>query len=668
MELSAVLRQRKLDANSPYKPEAWKRALEDADIIHLYPNLPQQLRTGFDAGIRKIHETYAPPNKPTIVEYLSEFNRIIQTELALGCYIGPLSVAEVEYLIGPFQTSPLSIIPKPGKPGKFRLVQNLSYPHLPRNHISSINSTIDSNSYPCTYGTFTVASVLIGQLPPGSQAAVRDVKEAYRTIPLAPSQWPGMVVRLHDDDSYAIDTRNCFGLASSGGCYGIVSDAGAQIMRHRGIGPLCKWVDDKLLARILRKHLEKFNAQRQTIAAHIAASSGQRHDGGQLWYKGEDTQNGQYEQYDEDLTAPLLDLSSRSPRSHEDAQFTYCMSDVDEISKELGIPWELEKDIPFGNEVPYIGFVWNLELRTVSIPNAKKAKYLAAIFAWEKERTHTLSDTQRLYGKLLHASQVVPAGRAYLTSLEKFMATFGNSSSVFMPRTPPRNTATDLFWWKTALTRPTLSRPIPGPHIVLDTAAYSDASSTVGIGIVIGGRWRAWRLLPGWKEDGRDIGWAEAVGFLFLVLTILGEGHQGTHQRVYGDNEGVVQGWWKGRSRNTPTNNIFKLIHTECEYHETTFYTRYVATKDNPADGPSRGIYGPKSLLLPPIHIPRELLSLVVDFDTEPQATEIRYRAEGHYPKPDPKPPRTPRDSEQEQINFNLERNAEELFAQTQVW
>jgi len=85
-------------------------------------------------------------------------------------------------------------------------------------------------------------------------------------------------------------------------------------------------------------------------------------------------------------------------------------------------------------------------------------------------------------------------------------------------------------------------------------------------------------------------------------------------------------------------------------------------------DGPSRGIYGPKSLLLPPIHIPRELLSLVVDFDIEPQATEIQYRAEGRYPKPDPKPPRTPCDSEQEQINFNLERNAEELFTQTQVW
>src|SRR5882757_6862830 len=108
----------------------------------------------------------------------------------------------------------------------------------------------------------------------------------------------------------------------------------------------------------------------------------------------------------------------------------------------------------------------------------------------------------KLYGKLLHACAVVPAGRAYLTSLEKFMAIFGNHP--FMPHSPPCSTRDDLFWWKQTLSRSHISRSIPGPKIILDIAAYSDASSETGIGITIGDRWRAWRLLPGWKENRRD--------------------------------------------------------------------------------------------------------------------------------------------------------------------
>ena len=73
---------------------------------------------------------------------------------------------------------------------------------------------------------------------------MRDVKEAYRTIPIRPDQWPGLVVRLRRDDEFAIDTRDCFGLASGGGVYGHLGDASMQIMRSHGIAPLSKWVDD----------------------------------------------------------------------------------------------------------------------------------------------------------------------------------------------------------------------------------------------------------------------------------------------------------------------------------------------------------------------------------------------------------------------------------------
>jgi hypothetical protein len=69
-----------------------------------------------------------------------------------------------------------------------------------------------------------------------------------------------------------------------------------------------------------------------------------------------------------------------------------------------------------------------------------------------------------------------------------------------------------------------------------------DASSGTGIAIVVQGRWRAWRLLPGWDRGNRDIDRAEAVGFEPLVYAVIGATSvpQTTHFKLFGDNTGVV--------------------------------------------------------------------------------------------------------------------------------
>jgi hypothetical protein len=68
--------------------------------------------------------------------------------------------------------------------------------------------------------------------------------EAYRTIPVVPEQWPGLVVKLHREDQFAINTNNNFGLTSAGGAYGNLDDAAVDIFWGSGIGPISKWVDD----------------------------------------------------------------------------------------------------------------------------------------------------------------------------------------------------------------------------------------------------------------------------------------------------------------------------------------------------------------------------------------------------------------------------------------
>ena len=100
----------------------------------------------------------------------------------------------------------------------------------------------DADDYPCTYGTFNTICLVISRLPPGSQVSIRDVAEAYQTIPVKPSQWPGLVVRLQENDQFAINTSNNFGLTSAGGVYGNLADAGADLFRANGMGPVSKWV------------------------------------------------------------------------------------------------------------------------------------------------------------------------------------------------------------------------------------------------------------------------------------------------------------------------------------------------------------------------------------------------------------------------------------------
>ena len=165
--------------------------------------------------------------------------------------MGPFSRQLTEFLIGPFQSSPFSIIKKPGKPSRFRLLQNYSYPYniTPLHPNPSINSYLDLDDFPTTWGTFSIISLLIHQLPLNSQIATRDVAEAYRTIPIHHSQWPGTVVHT-GEDSFCIDSMAAFVFSPSAGIYEGVADAGANLFRYQGIGPLAKWVDDHVFLQI----------------------------------------------------------------------------------------------------------------------------------------------------------------------------------------------------------------------------------------------------------------------------------------------------------------------------------------------------------------------------------------------------------------------------------
>ena len=206
----------------------------------------------------------------------------------------------------------------------------------------------------------------------------------------------------------------------------------------------------------------------------------------------------------------------------------------------------------------------------------------------------------------------------------------------FMPHRPDKAISNELEWWLDTISTGAASRPILPPPTYHDLDAFSDASTGVGIGIIIRQRWRAWRLLPDWqtRDSKRDIAWAEAVGFELLLETISSTFPQHPHVIVYCDNTSVVESWRIGRHRNNAVNGVFKRIHALLAHSSspiTGVIAKFIPTEHNPADSPSRGTYGPRHLVLPPIPIPQHLQQFIIDFEHPPTPSELRALADGQY-------------------------------------
>ena len=295
---------------------------------------------------------------------------------------------------------------------------------------------------------------LIRSLPPGTQAATRDIAEAYRIIPLHENQWPGVVVHVSNDpELFTLNTSNSFGCATAGGLFGLFGDALVDLLRMRGIGPILKWVDDFVFIRTPKETIENYNDRRASDRQTLALNGGQIQTGGRIWFKGDTLPETGAEHYAESLEFPLQHI-----RDHRDQgrTFPYGFNEINEITAPLGIPWEMSKDVPFSEIVIFAGFAWDLEKKRVSLPESKKEKYTQAMLAWRQRVTHTLEDTRKLYGKLLYVCHIVPQGRAYLTVFEKMMASFHERP--FTPRHPPKDLIEDLRWWQDIFSRPSLAR------------------------------------------------------------------------------------------------------------------------------------------------------------------------------------------------------------------
>ena len=453
----------------------------NTSLFSSYPTVLSSFSQGFVLGVLVISYSFQPNNSASVTSLSSEFQAIVNKEFQSQHYIGPFNKSELQALIEPFQSSPLSLVPKPNS-SKFCLIQNLSYPLTPH-PIPSINSFINSQDFPCTFGTFFNVCFIINNLPSGSQASTRDVADAYRTIPLHYSQWPGLVMKLQDN-VFALNTQNSFGLASTSGVWGHVANMFADFFRSQGFGPITKWVDDFLFFCIPNTYLPLANHYRTQLSPQLSFSQ----YNARRFFEGPALPDGTVPQYDENFHFPLKSLRG--------GHFAYNGSDIDSLSESLGLPWKHNKSTSFSNHFTYLGFNWNLTTLTVSLQHCKQTKYLNAILQWLQRPFYSLLQVQSLYGKLLHATYIVPQGRLYLTGLEKMIPTFSGSPN--RPHQPAKNIQSELEWWKTVLSAEKITRSIPNFLSYSYFHGYSDASHS-GIAVVIGTAWATFQFTPQFK-------------------------------------------------------------------------------------------------------------------------------------------------------------------------
>jgi len=163
----------------------------------------------------------------------------------------------------------------------------------------------------------------VSSAPCGMQAASLDIQRAYHNSPIAPIHKPFLAVSWKDDiyvGHVAVE-----GLATARGIQGAPADALLDILGHHGIEHVFKWVDDVVIFRVL---------------------------------------NG---------------ISFGTPPS-----FDFDLSSIFRIMDPLGVLWHpIEtKGQDFGSSVKYVGFLWDLDHRRVSLPDKKCLKLLSKINAF----------------------------------------------------------------------------------------------------------------------------------------------------------------------------------------------------------------------------------------------------------------------------------------------
>ena len=197
-----------LKSQRPVTPISHSRLQYHLEKIGYDSNKTKYLVDGFREGFRLEHvgevSSVEPVNDPSVLTYQDQVQLKIDKELQAGRMLGPFDHPPFPQC----HISPIKIVKK-SEPGKFRLIQNLSWPY----DDSSINSQIPDESKSVKYTSVRKAIKLIMSFPKGSFTRKTDIQHAFKLIPIHPSDHHKLVIKFNG--KYYIDLTLPMGAGSA---------------------------------------------------------------------------------------------------------------------------------------------------------------------------------------------------------------------------------------------------------------------------------------------------------------------------------------------------------------------------------------------------------------------------------------------------------------------
>lgn len=532
---------------SPYPADAFAASLRTMNAEEDHPLLIRHLTYGFPIGdLPKLTQNVIISNAKSVADNLTPVMEWIDTELGAGRISGPYTLSRInEIARGPIYCSPLLVVVTESAPGvpKYRICQNFSKGDK-RTNTPAINAMTHKADYPCCLDTATHVADFVANSPVGTRGCSFDLSAFHRTVAIHPDHKPYLV--FHLGDNFYFPHTNSFGMSPASSHAGQIGEPIRRRFEFEGLDPTFRYEDD----------------------LHACITP---------------TPDGMFEK--------------------DGHRYTFDPDDsIGALSRisDLKLPMQLKKcGTEFSVVVPYIGFAWDYgPVRRCSLLEPKRIKFISRL---ESLLTRiganlclSLKDLEKIHGTLLHASFVYQDGSSHLPPIIAAMYGFlGNYETM---RHASKSLRKTLEWWLSRLRTDSPYRILHPIRAQQDLGLYVDASTSWGVGILIGDQWYALELGDMWKsreKRGHGICWLEAVALELLYYFLGARGLQNCRLLVHSDNYGAIGALRKGRSKNEAINLCARRCSEYLARHLIVADVIYVASAENPADPISRGILGP---------------------------------------------------------------------------
>ncbi|EHS64446.1 uncharacterized protein PGTG_22260 [Puccinia graminis f. sp. tritici CRL 75-36-700-3] len=246
------------------------------------------------------------------------------------------------------------------------------------------------------------------------------------------------------------------------------------------------------------------------------------------------------------------------------------MKDIVLKSTELGVMTNIKKFSDFSTEQKFIGFVWDGVNKTVRLPEGKIEKRLSQIYPFQVPKaSFDYEDAE--------VPSVLFISLVKIVDLEE------------SKRPTPVDVLEDLQIWVETLGNFEHTRLIRwGPP--LDVGWVGDASTSFGIGILIGKHWAQFKLVDPHSNKKR-ISLLETIAIrLGLIMLLKLRDQRGKSLIVWTDNTTTENSINNMKTKDKDANDEWKKIQKILLTESVNLIARRVTSKDNKADALSRGL------------------------------------------------------------------------------